>query len=823
MRRIGRALVALVVAALVLACAALVGYRAIEQPKVDGTLTVPGLAAPVDIVRDVDGVPHIHASRDDDAWFALGFVHAQDRLWQMELNRRIAAGRVAEILGEGALETDRFIRTLGVARNAAAIASRLDEPTRRALERYAAGVNANVERRRRLWPVSAPVEFVLTGSPVPEAWTPADSIGWVTMMAWDLSGNWSTELMRLRLSARLSKRQIDELLPPYPGKDPAGPPDAVRATADYVAWYRSLKDGAAASLVRDTTALLATAPMPFAEGKGSNNWVVSGARTASGKPLLANDPHLGLTAPSIWYLAQVTSPYVDVIGATLPGVPFVVIGRNRRVGWGLTNTGPDTQDLYLEELRDGASGVEARTPDGWSALEVRHETIRVKGRPDVPLTIRASRHGPLISDASRQATTAVNAVGARYALAFQWAALRPDDTTMQAGFALDRARDWTTFIEATRAFHAPQQNFVYADVDGTIGFTAPGRVPRRKPGNDFGGQIPAPGWDARYDWDGFVAFDDLPRVVDPAAGRVVTANQKVVADGDPVFLTSEWAPPFRAQRIEQLIDETGRHDVASFARIQADTRSLAVVRLLPLLVATPVTAPAAKDALAKLSAWDGTMAAERTEPLVFAAWMRELTRLVMRDELGDDLFADYWDQRSVFMINVLSDRDGQSRWCDDVTTPAVETCAQMQARALDLALADLAKRIGPDRETWRWGQLHVASSDHRPFARIPALATLFNLRTRVGGDTNTVNVGGYTIRNEAEPFVVRHGPSLREVLDFSDLERSRFIQATGQSGDRLSWFYGDFNDRWRDGATIPMRLDRAANEAGAIGTLRLSP
>ncbi|MEO8936678.1 MAG: penicillin acylase family protein [Burkholderiaceae bacterium] len=830
MRRVRRALLWLVAFLAVATLAAAFGYRKFSLPKIDGTLTVAGLSASVDVVRDAVGIPHIYARSDDDAWFTLGYVHAQDRLWQMELNRRTASGRLAEVLGAGALDVDRFLRTMGIARNAAAIAHNLDAKTRRALDRYAAGVNANLAERRSRPGFLMPPEFVLTGAPFPEPWSAADSVGWSTMMAWDLSTNWSSELARMRLAQRLTKRQIDELMPPYPGNPQADAEghtsaavaDAPLVTADYPALYRSLKlDGAA--LANDAASLLALAPPSYFEGMGSNDWVVSGARTASGKPLLANDPHLTLTAPSIWYMAHLAAPGLDVIGATLPGLPVVVIGRNRKIAWGVTNTGPDTQDLYIEELRGQGAATEVRTPDGWQPLESRSETIRVKGAADFVLTVRNSRHGPLISDVSKAATDALAPLGTtRYALAFQWAALRPDDRTVQAGLALDIAGDWGTFIAAMKDFHSPQQNFVYADIDGNIGFVAPGRVPVRKPDNDLKGQAPAPGWDARYDWNGFIPFDRLPQRLNPPEGRIVTANHKVVPDDYAPFLTSEWAAPFRARRIEALLDAPGKQDVATFAAIQGDVRSLAVAAMLPLLLDTRPASEAGEETLASLAAWDGTMRGDRPEPLLYAAWMRELVRLITRDELGD-LFPVFWEQRTVFLINVLSDRDGQSRWCDDIGTPEVETCATMKARALDLAIADLTRRIGPDRGRWRWDALHVVRAEHRPFSRVPSLARFFELAGPIGGDSNTVSVAGYTVRDETDPFVAHHGSSLRQIVDFADLEQSRFMPSTGESGNRLSPFYANLFEPWRSVESVPMQMDRPAVTAGAAGTLHLRP
>ena len=747
MRRLLRGLSWTIAIFLLIAVILAFAWRQLELPQTDGKLTVAGLGAPVDVVRDAAGIPHIYAASDDDAWFTLGYLHAEDRLWQMELNRRTAAGRLAEILGPSALDVDRFLRTMGIARNAAAIADRLDDRTRHALARYAAGVNAELDARAKRPRFLLPPEFLLTGAARPEPWTPADSIGWATMMAWDLSTNWNSELTRMRLATRLTKQQIDELMPPYPGNPRidgqgrvlAAVPDAPLPIADYPSLYRSLGIDTAA-LSSHATSLLASAPSVFVEGIGSNNWVVSGARTASGKPLLSNDPHLSLTAPSIWYLAQLSSPNLDVIGATLPALPFVVIGRNEHVAWGVTNTGPDTQDLYVEALREHEGITEVRTPDGWEALDTRDEVIHVKGAADVALRVRSSRHGPLISDVSRAAGDALKIVSTKssstagFALAFQWAALRPDDRTVAAGLAMNRASDWSSFVAALRDFHSPQQNFVYADVDGNIGFIAPGRVPIRRADNDLMGQVPAPGWDARYDWQGFVRLEQLPQSLNPPDNRIVTANHKIVPDDYAPFLTSEWAAPFRARRIEALIDANDRHDLASFAAIQGDVQSLAAVRLLPLLADTRPSSGDASDAARKLAAWDGTMRGDRIEPLIFSAWMRELVRLITQDRLGPDLFASQWQPRTVFLINVLSNRDGQGRWCRDAKQPdatdAADPCAELKTRALDLALADLARRLGPDRSHWRWDALHTVRAEHRPFGRVPYLANCSRSKVR---------------------------------------------------------------------------------------------
>lgn len=781
---------------LVLLLGAAAGYAWLRQslPQLEGSLTLSGLKAPAEIVRDRHGVPHIHAASIEDAYFSLGFVHAQDRLWQMEMNRRIAAGRLSEALGAATLDADKFLRTLGVHRVAEATLKSLNAETRSQLDAYAAGVNAFLAQRSG----PLPPEFLLTGI-MPEPWQSADSVAWVKMMAWDLGANWRSELLRLRLAKKLSAAQIGEFLPPYPG-------DAPLAIADFTKLYRQLDAGKLAALA-----------LPgVTEDGASNNWVLAGRRSASGKPLLANDPHLGLAAPAIWYFAHLSAPGLEVMGATLPGVPAVVLGRNRHIAWGATNTGPDVQDLYVERV-DGAGQV--LSPQGWQKLATRKESIKVKGQADVTLTVRASRHGPLISDVFKPAAAALPQ---NYALAFAWTALREDDVTMQAAGKYASAANWNEFLAAARDFHSPQQNMVYADTDGNIGYIAPGRVPVRKPANDLNGLAPAPGWDAKYDWDGFIAFEDLPQSYNPASGEIITANHKIVPTDYPHYITSEWSLPYRAERIQQLLNATPKHTLQSFAKIQADTVSLQVREILPLLLKTSTTDAEALKVLQQLRRWNANMTVESAEPLIVSAWLRELGRLIYADELGD-MFDGAWAHRADFMVHVLADSGGQGHWCDDVNTPAKETCADLLPKALALALADLQQRYGDDRAQWRWGDAHFALSEHRPFGRQPQLARLFDIRVPTPGDTYTVDVGRNTLTNEHAPFASRHAASLRAIYDLADLDKSVYIHSTGQSGNLLSPLYRNFAERWSRVEYIPMSMKRSDAADGSLGTLKLQP
>jgi penicillin amidase len=789
-------------AAILLVLLAAGAYLYLRQslPQTEGEARLAGLAEPVEVLRDRYGIPHIYARSLADAIYALGYVQAQDRLWQMEMNRRLAAGRLSEVIGPAGLETDRFLRTLGVRRAAEANLKALNAETRALLDAYAAGVNAFIGARPVL-----PPEFWMTGVK-PEPWTPADSLSWIKMMAWDLGGNWRSEVLRMRLSRTVPLARIHQFLPPYPGE---APPEI----ADLKALYGALERGGV-QVAEDLVRLAQIAPGAQAEGLGSNNWAVSGERSASGKPLLANDPHLGLTAPAVWYFAHLSAPGVELIGATLPGVPAVVLGRNHRIAWGFTNTGPDVQDLYIEKL-DAAGGYLA--PDGPRPFQVIEETIRVKGAEAEKLRVRVTRHGPVISDVSRP----VQEQAPRgYVVSFAWTALAEDDLTMQAAVNIARARDWEGFLEALRDFHTPQQNMLYADVDGNIGFVAAGRVPVRKPGNDLKGMAPAPGWLAKYDWDGYIPFAELPRALNPPSGAIVTANHRIAPRGYPHFITSEWQPPYRADRIRALLDAGPKHTVNSFARIQADVVSPAMRELLPRLLATRPRSEDARRALAMLGKWDGTMAGDRPEPVIAWGWWRALARAIYADELGD-AFRPNWRARAVFLAKVLM--GGAAEWCDDVRTPVQETCEEVLALSLESALADLKSRYGADMRGWRWGPAHEAVHEHRPFGRHPLLSYLFDIRVPTPGDAYTVNVGRSNFFDDARPFASRHAASLRAVYDLADLEKSLFIHSGGQSGNLLSDHYDAYTAAWARNEYIPMATERKAIEAKAHRRLRLVP
>ncbi len=803
----------LIAVVLVLASTLVIGLyvaRSNSLPQTTGTLQARGLQAEVEVIRDQDAVAHIYAKSPGDAAFALGYVHAQDRLWQMQMQRHIAAGRVAELVGPAALETDKFLRTLGVARRAKAALAEFDQETIQTLQRYADGVNAYLDTGK-----SAP-EFWILRLPAPERWKLEDSVGWSIMMAWDLGGNWNQEILRLRLASVMDKAAIDSILLPYPG-------DAPLQTADYASMYRSIglarPQGTAAAPLK-----LVGAPPPSGDRDvGSNNWVVAGERTASGKPLLANDPHLGFATPALWYLAHLNAPGLDVIGGTLPGLPTVILGRNQHIAWGFTNTGPDVQDLYLERVNP-ANPEQYQTPNGFVPFETRTEILKVKGAKDVSMTVRETRHGPVISEASIPAAKAMTGQ-TQYVLAFRWTALLPGDLTAQAGLKMNRAASLDEFKLALRDFHSPQQNIVFADTQGSIGMISAGRVPIRKPENDFKGQAPAPGWDARYDWAGYLPFEALPRKETNDRGWIASANEKIVPQDYPHQIGVDWALPYRAQRIDQLLDAQTRHTPETFAAIHTDDLSLAMLELKPLLTALkPDPASREKVAIDMIAAWDGRMAPDKPEPAIMAAWWRELMREVFKDEM-QSLWPDIWNPNNFHqpLVAALKGQSPQTVFCDKRGTSQIESCDTVAIEALGRALKEISERAGSDMRTWQWGKLHAVQAEHRPFGKKALTAYFFDTVIPVGGDRFTVNQTANLVRDEARPFAAIHGASYRAIYDMANPDGGSFIQSSGQSGNLLSPRYGDYARLWGQGRRVPMRLSRAAVDAATSERLMLRP
>jgi penicillin amidase len=787
MRRLACGLAAFGAAVAVMVAAGFLWLRT-SLPQIDGTITLAGLDKEVEVLRDEHGVPHIFAATANDAYFALGFVHAQDRLWQMELMRRAGAGRLAEILGERALPNDRFVRSLGLYRLAERSVEDMPADLRAALEAYARGVNALIEDN----PAALPPEFIALRHR-PEKWRPADSLVWGRLMAMMLAGNWHAEALRARLATRLSAKQIRDLWPEIP----AG---------------RVVEGKAEIEVGRLAGALLDAVPPELRPTRASNAWAVAGAHTASGKPLLATDPHLGHRVPEVWYLVRIDAPGLMLAGATTPGVPFVVIGHNGRVAWGLTSTHGDTEDLFVERL-DPSDADRYLTPVGPREFERRTETILVRDRAPVMLEVRATRHGPVIAGLNERIDAAAPA---HHVLALASPGLRPDDRTAEALWRLNRARGRADVEGALRLFDAPQQNVVFADIDGNIGMVSAGLVPVRRSGD---GMYPAPGWTGERDWTGFLPYEALPRTTNPPEGRLANGNNRPpLPDGYPHFLGKYWFPPYRAERVLERIDQRRTHTPATMADIQMDIVSNVARDLLGLMLEVQPTDELSRRALALLTKWDGTMDALRPEPLIFVAWLRALVRVVASDELGP-LFSQVWDLKRDFVKLVLAQ---ENTWCDNVATPQLETCGDALASSLSQALAGEIKSRGNAIEKWRWGDTHVARFRHIPFTHVPVLRTLADIVVPIGGDDETVACAAMIVAGPT-PYEAVHGPGMRAVFDFADLAASRFVIATGQSGNPLSAHYDDLNPLWRTGRSITLGGLRTALRQTAEGELLLVP
>ena len=764
-------------------------------------MRVSRISARVRIETDAHGIVTVRAGSPSEAFFGMGYVHARDRLWQMEFQRRIASGRLAEVLGRRLVETDRFLRTVGFRRAAAEALAGLSPAARAQLEAYAAGANQFLATS-----ASRPIELRLLRVE-PEPFDPVDCLAWAKVMAWDLASvNAANEIRRARFAAAVGPERAAELLPEVPAKPTILQDDEWKTVSD--PGSRSAdpvppEPGIPSSRLRDAT--WSQLEERFArldsfglggETAGSNSWVLAGSRTKSGRPLLANDPHLGFRTPSVWYLARLEAPGLSVAGATLPGLPSVIIGHNARIAWGLTSLEPDVQDLYLERTDPKDPGRYFHA-GAWRPFRARAETIRVRGGRDVVFEVRSSVHGPIVTDILEGAKKLGNP-----AVALRWTGLDPSDSTTEAFLGMATAGDWAEFLSAVSLLRSPAQNLVYADVDGHIGYTACGDVPIR-PRAD--GLLPVTGT-GEDDWAGYIPFERLPRVLDPPRGFLVTANNRVVSDRYPYPITRDWPEPYRARRITERIlsrPVLGPEDVAA---IQLDRVSLQAADLLPLLLDTRPGGATPARALERLKSWNREFSPGSVAASIYAAWYARLSEMP-QDELKDTPAGSV---RSRFLVNALR---SEASWCDDARTPRKETCADFKTSTLSRAVTLLEQKLGENPRRWKWERLHRARFPHGVFDRVPVLRAVFSLETGAGGDASTVNVGAY--RRDGS-FLMTDGPSYRQILDLSDLDHGLYVQTTGQSGNVFDRRYRNFLPLWRDGRYVTIG-------EGPLKTLVLEP
>ena len=890
--RIVRRLLGVVLVLLLVVVVAVVGLlgaitgRAL--PQTSGSLRAPGLQAEASIVRDVNGIAQIVADNPHDLFFAQGYAHAQDRFWQMEVWRHIGAGRLSELFGKSTLKTDEFIRTLGWRQAAQRDLDASTPELRAVLQAYADGVNAWLTANQG----KLGLAFVVTGARSglggglggyqPEPWTPLDSATWAKVQAWNLGGNLDSEIFRMQADAQLGNpARTDQLFPAYaadapvivptglPGSGGAGatgsgsgrPTTIATTTAANGSGSGSEAAGTSAALPPPSAATLAGlnaiaaigqqisriagldagGGLASSHGIGSNDWVVAPSKSATGHALLANDPHLGASMPSIWYMNGLhcrtvsdACPY-DVAGVSFPGAPMVILGHNARIAWGVTNVGPDVEDLFVERA-DPADPSHYLFKGQSIPFTVRSETIKVAGADSVTIQVRSTGHGAILNDVDSRLRTAPEL----YAL--RWTATAAPDLTLQAFLGLNRAANFDQFRTALRDLGAPSQNFVYADVDGHIGYQTPGYIPIRANAADHGDR-PVPGWDGLHEWVGRIAFDALPWIYDPPSGIIATANNAVVDARYPYYIASEWDPGYRAQRILDLLGaaaETGGVTVAAMSAIQVDTKVLRAAKIVPALDArvVPVTADG-QTVLDRIKAWDGTCPASSAGCAAYLVFEEQALRAVFDDDLGP-LARDYVGTEMSWQAFIALLATPHDRFWDDRRTPdRVETEQQILASALDGAGRELRAALGSD-SGWTWGRLHTATFREATLGEsgIGPLEWYFNSGPYpVPGAAGAVNNTyyhfdraypdpqdpSYVPANLRGTFEMTNMPSYRFDVDLGNLDGARIVQTTGQSGNPFDRHYGDLILPWIEGRQVPLPFSSDAVGRSAATVLTLTP
>lgn len=822
-------------------------------PQVDGELRVPGLDGPVDIYRDGMGIPHIYAATTHDLFFAQGYTHAGDRFWQMDFSRHVGSGRLAEMFGKGQLETDMFLRTLGWRQVAEQEYAMLTSESRAILDSYSDGVNAYIESRD---PMGLSLEYsILVGILNPrytiERWTSVDTLTWGKAMAWDLGGNMDDEIERAILLNTLTPEQLAELYPPYPEDYPvivpeigdqsskvshqvitaSGKEEPVRVTPPAVDFR----------IIAKKLDLLEDVLGPTTPDIGSNSWAVAGELTTTGMPLLANDMHLKIQMPSIWYQNGLhcrpkseTCPF-EVTGFTFPGVAGVVAGHNDRVAWAFTNLGPDVQDLFIEKVNPGNPN-QYEVDGQWMDFEIRKETIKIGGDDPVEMTVRISRHGPIISDTygdlsdeidpkDPEATPFKERTGVElpehYAIALAWTALTPA-SPFEAVWGFNQAQNWEEFRAATRKWSVPAQNILYADVDGNIAYQTPGNIPIRKQGD---GSLPVPGWNSEYDWSGYIPFDDLPYVLNPESGFIATANNQANPRGYPFLITSSWDYGQRAARIVEMIQSSpGKIDIAYFQKMHADSKSLNAEALIPILLSVELDPELATVRDRYLSTWDYQETADSASAVLFEAFWWNLLNNTFADELPAD-YLPTGGSRWYVVMRALAQQPDSAWWDDKTTTDRVETRDEIFAKSFGEAVKCKActDKFGSDISKWKWGELHTATFVNQTLGKsgIGPIEAMFNRGPYVtSGGKSIVNATGWTV---GESFEITSVPSEREIVDLGDLRNSLAIHTTGQSGHAYHPHYDDMAPLWASGKYYPMFWDEQSVISNAEAHLRLIP
>ncbi len=794
-----------------------IGYGILLRtlPNDSGNMKLAELQAPVEVVFDENAIPHIQAKSIQDAMHTLGYIHARDRLWQMEFLRRVGQGRLSEIVGDATVDTDIFLRTLDMADAAKKSYEKLQPRTKAALVSYAKGVNAYAARETRMFEPRLGAEFLILGHK-PEKWEPWNSVLLLKIMGFSLGSNLDREIQRLAMASKgFSPQEIDDLVSYSPRDNPPPLPD-LRALYGF---------GENGKLIEETSLQESSDGfvLDWKTGESaSNNWVISGQRTVTGKPILANDPHLGFTAPSTIYLAHLSfddeGKSFDIIGGTLPGIPMVITGRNSQVGWGLTTTGLDSQDLFIEKLNPEDDTL-YKTETGWERFVTEEIEVKVSDGKSKVFTKRSTRHGPVLPDGFRNLS---KLLPERHVGALQWLGLADDDTTLDTLMHSMFAENVADLLDGAKYAVSPMQSLVAADIKGSIGLATPARVPVRDVNNQLAGRAPALGWRAEHQWKGFVEAGDLPKKINPEENAIATANAKFFTKDYPHHITFDWAEHFRQARVESLVlGHNEKHTVEYSKQVMADDFSQPLLELLQIAAESELDGAGDRGELFQaLTSWDGRMNADKAEPLIMLAWFKNLHEAILKDDFGDEY--KLFDRGRITKILHILSRGTARDWCDDRNTEQKESCTLILDQTFDATLSELEALYGSNWKEWKYGAAHIAYSEHRPFGKVSPLSKLFNITVESGGGPYTLH-RGQTKFGEEGPYRSRHGAAYRAVYDFSDLNKSVFIQSTGQSGNFLSQHYRDFAKPWSQSKFLPMTTNKDEYAVNAKGTWTFNP
>ncbi|WP_075981694.1 penicillin acylase family protein [Bacillus massilinigeriensis] len=749
-------------------------YISRSLPITEGEIKLQGLEERVEVIRDEEGVPHINAATERDLFIAQGYVQAQDRLFQMDLSRRQASGRLSEVIGEATLENDKYFRTLGLRRAAELSYEQYKGQARDSLIWFAEGVNAYIDELKDngRWPI----EFKLLGYK-PEKWTPIDSLTIGKYMAFDLGGHWEDQAFRYYLMQNLSEDKAYDLFPSYP-KD-----------APYIIGKENL----------DLEKTLASAVVPH-EFNGSNNWVVSGSKTQSGKPILADDPHLSLGSPSIWYQMHLEAPSVNVSGVIFAGIPGIILGHNEHIAWGVTNTGPDVQDLYIEK-RNPENKDEFLYNDKWEKARIIKEPIKVKDKKPIDYEVTVTRHGPVISEFAADS-------GKNTVLSLQWTALHPSKE-LEAVLNMNKATNWNEFEKALENFETPTQNFVFASNDGTIAYKANGKIPIRKKGD---GLLPVPGWTDEYGWVGYIPFDELPKTVNPDEGFISTANNKVISDKYPYHISHNWAQPYRQMRIQEVLKAKNKLTIKDMQELQMDKMNLQAREFVPLFLKELNDNKDKRlvEALEQLKDWNFVDEEKSAAPFIFNTWMKKIPVVLFHKEIPEKMLDKFGGQKQAIDELIRRASEGNpGPWM--VENGGLK---EVLEKSLSLALKEIESKQGKDVEDWEWGKYHQLYFAH-PLSSVKPLNYLFNRdgKIPVGGSSVTVQAAA-----NKEDGTVNHGGSWRFVIDTRDMNSGYHIVGPGQAGHLKSkWYHNQIED-WATGNYHETSLKKKAGE-----TLLLEP